>query len=90
MFELTPVPLYVPPAGVAPVKATVPEFKQAIPNDGTVTTGIVEPETFTVAGALDPQPLFAVTVIRPVVLDAVAVITQESEIPDQPDGSVHV
>ena len=52
--------------------------------------GAVETVTASVCGDELPQLLFAVTVIAPPVVPAVAVMLAEVEVPDHPPGNVHV
>ena len=55
---------------------------------GCVGTG--ETVTDKVLGVLLPQLLFAVTEIVPPELPAVAVMEVDVELPDQPEGKVHM
>jgi len=52
--------------------------------------GTAETDTEIFCAALLPQPLLAVTDTVPPVLLAVAVIELVADVPDQPEGSVHV
>lgn len=61
----------------------LPEMTEGVPGaEFTLTVKVWTAE--------EPQPLFAITEIVPPVAPAVAVIELVVEVPDHPDGSVHV
>lgn len=88
---LTPVPLKVPPDGLAPDKISGDEYVQS---KSVGTLSVTVGNAFTAIDSVDaaefPQLLLAVMVILPLVELAVVVIELVVDVPLQPAGKVQV